>query len=76
MHYRTDVRVRVDAMALESLSSGTRGIVTREVLAERIARMLEDLGLSLYQGIDVTIIERNGTMAGRRATAKIPKFRR
>jgi hypothetical protein len=68
--YRTDVKIRIDAACIEWTGK------TRERLAEAIAGKLEDMGLTLHQGLDVTLIERTGSMQGKRTTVKLPKFRR
>ena len=69
--YKTDVKIRLDRIVIEEC-----GHLSQRGLAERIADVLEEIGITLERGLDVTIIERTGSMQGKRSTVTRRKRRR
>lgn len=68
--YKTVVKVRIDPIGREETGRD------RGDLAMAIARRLEELGLTLHSKLEITVIERTGSLQGKRTTVTIPKHKR
>jgi len=69
--YATDVKIRIDRPAMEAclFKNGLE-------FAEAVAQVLASMGITKERALSVTVIERTGSLQGKRSLHKIRKGQR